>query len=225
MSESTSPASPRKRASGLNRTVILDACLRLSAAHEGDPLTFRRIGRELGADPTALYRHFADKDELLLALADRLLAEVMDGYSPASHWREALGDLLARVRAKFLDYPHIATLAALRVTRQEGELRFVEAMLGILESAGFDPDAAARYHRSCADFMLAWSGFGAGLKILGEKSAADDMAWVSSYSRLPRGSSPLAMRAVGIMAAISDDESFTLALELLLDGIEVRAGA
>ena len=225
MIEPISPASPRKRASGLSRVVILEACLRLSAAHDGDPLTFRRIGRELGADPTALYRHFADKDELLLALADRLLAEVMEGYSPAGPWRDALGDLLTRARAKFLDYPHIATLAALRVTRQEGELRFVEVMLGILESAGFDPDAAARYHRSCADFMLAWSGFGAGLKILGDKSAADDNAWVSSYARLPRGTSPLAMRAVGTMAAISDDESFSLALELLLDGMVMRAGS
>lgn len=225
MSDSSSPASPRKRASGLNRTVILDACLRLSAAHEGDPLTFRRIGRELGADPTALYRHFADKDELLLALADRLLAEAMDGYVPATHWREALGELLSRARATFLHYPQIATLAALRVTRQEGELRFVEAMLGVLAAAGFDDEAAARYHRSCADFMLAWSGFSAGLKILGEQSMADDLAWVSSYELLPPGSYPRSVAAVGTMASITDDESFTLALELLLDGIGVRAGS
>lgn len=225
MSDSTSPSTRRKRASGLSRDVILDACLRLSAADEGDQLTFRRIGRELGADPTALYRYFADKDALLLALADRLLGEVMNGYEPEGYWRGSLHKLLVRARSKFLEYPHIATLAALRVTSQEGELRFVEAMLAALAAAGFEPDVAARYHRSCADFMLAWSGFSAGLKILGEKSASDDIAWVSSYSRLPSGSYPHAKRAVGIMAVISDDDSFDLALELLLDGIAARTSA
>ena len=39
-------------------------------------MSVRRLGAELGADPTAIYRHFRDKDELVLALLDRLLAQV-----------------------------------------------------------------------------------------------------------------------------------------------------
>ena len=32
-----------------------------------------KLGRALGADPTAVYRHFASKDDLVLAIADRLI--------------------------------------------------------------------------------------------------------------------------------------------------------
>ena len=37
-------------------------------------LTMRRLARELSVSPGALYWHFADKQELLGAVADRLLA-------------------------------------------------------------------------------------------------------------------------------------------------------
>ena len=40
-----------------------------------EPLTVRRLGKELGADPTAIYRHFRDKDELVRAVLDRLVHE------------------------------------------------------------------------------------------------------------------------------------------------------
>lgn len=218
----TSKPGPRRRAHGLNRENILDACLRLAAGSAADTLSFRKIGRELGADPTALYRHFSDKDELLLALADRVLALGMEGYRQGDDWQSSLEELLLRARACFLRYPSVATLAALRVTRQEGELKFVEAMLGVLKLAGFDPAEAARVHRACADFMLAWTGFSAGLLLLGEKSTEDDRAWVRSYAKIPRGDYPLSVAAVGIMAEIQDEENFRFALELLIAGVAAR---
>lgn len=220
----TAEPAPRRRAHGLNREKILDACLRLAEGSAADALSFRKIGKELGADPTALYRHFSDKDELLLALADRVLAMGLDGYQPGENWKVSLEDLLRRARACFLRYPSVATLAALRVTSQEGELKFVECMLGVLELAGFDAAEAARIHRACADFMLAWTGFSAGLLLLGEKSTEDDKAWVRSYAKIPRGDYPLAVAAVTIMAEVQDEENFAFALELLIAGIATRLG-
>ncbi|HSR24011.1 MAG TPA: helix-turn-helix domain-containing protein, partial [Candidatus Eisenbacteria bacterium] len=65
-------------ASRLSRDVIVDAYLRLVEAEDNDSVSLRRLGSELGVDPTAVYRHFRDKDEMLTAAADRLLAEVTD---------------------------------------------------------------------------------------------------------------------------------------------------
>lgn len=219
----TGPGSgQRRRAQGLNRENILEACLRLAAGSAPEALSFRKIGKELGADPTALYRHFADKDALLLALADRVLAMGMEGFEHGPNWKPSLEELLLRTRASFLRYPSVATLAALRVTRQEGELQFVEAMLAVLKQAGFGPREAALIHRACADFMLAWTGFSAGLLLLGEKSIEDDRAWVESYAKMPRAQYPLAMASVGIMAEVQDDENYRFALGLLIDGIAAR---
>lgn len=217
-------AKPRRRAQGLNRENILEACLHLAADAATDTLSFRKIGKELGADPTALYRHFADKDELLLALADRVLAMGMEGYEQGPYWDVSLQELLLRARASFLRYPSVATLAALRVTRQEGELKFVEAMLAVLKLAGFEPREAALIHRACADFMLAWTGFSAGLLLLGEKSSEDDKAWVASYAKVPRADYPLAVASVGVMAEVQDDENYRFAMGLMIDGIAARLG-
>ncbi|MBV1780546.1 TetR/AcrR family transcriptional regulator C-terminal domain-containing protein [Paeniglutamicibacter sp. ABSL32-1] len=212
----------RRRARGLGRDVILEACLRLAGGPEADALSFRKIGRELGADPTALYRHFADKDELLLALADRVIGKGMEGYRPSPRWDESLRDLMLRTRAGFLRYPQVAALAALRVTRQEGELKFIEAMLRALEEAGFERSEAVLVYRACGDFMLAWTGFSAGLALLGEKSAQDDAAWVRSYARVPERDYPLAVSSVAMLAAVQDEDNHRFALDLLLAGIAAR---
>lgn len=213
---------PRRRAHGLNRENILDACLKIAGGTEPDALSFRKIGKELGADPTALYRHFADKDELLLALADRVIAMGMEGYRPDPRWEGSLRDLMLRTRASFLRYPQVATLAALRVTRREGELEFIEAMLGALHQAGFGPEEAAVVYRACGDFMLAWTGFSAGLVLLGDKSEQDDEAWIRSYADLSEELYPLAVSSVRMMAQVQDEENHRFALDLLLGGIAAR---
>ena len=50
----------------LDAATILEAALRLSVAGNSEALTVRSLGKEFGADPTAIYRHFRDKDELVL---------------------------------------------------------------------------------------------------------------------------------------------------------------
>jgi AcrR family transcriptional regulator len=41
-----------------------------------ETLTMRRVARELGSSPMAIYRHVRDKDELLVLLLDQLAAEL-----------------------------------------------------------------------------------------------------------------------------------------------------
>ncbi|MHA7243308.1 TetR/AcrR family transcriptional regulator [Paeniglutamicibacter antarcticus] len=80
-------ASRRPRAHGLGREVIFAACLELAAATGPEGLSFGKIGRQPGADLTAVYRNFADPDELLLALADRVMAMGREGCLPDPWWR------------------------------------------------------------------------------------------------------------------------------------------
>jgi len=55
----------------LDRERILDAVERIVTTEGLPTLTMRRIGTELGVDPTAVYRHFRNKEALLDALAER----------------------------------------------------------------------------------------------------------------------------------------------------------
>src|SRR5690606_4271755 len=45
-------------------------------------LSMRRLAAELGVQPSALYWHFASKQELLAAVADRILARIEADSSP-----------------------------------------------------------------------------------------------------------------------------------------------
>jgi TetR/AcrR family transcriptional regulator, tetracycline repressor protein len=218
----TGTSTQRQRAKGLSREVIIDACLQLADESGSSALTFRRIGKLLGADPTALYRHFKDKDELLLALADRLIGEALKDLEREGSWRATIKDLMVRGRRAYLAHPQVAALAAVRVTRQESEMQFIETMLATFRGAGFGPEEAVRMYRACADFMLAWTGFGAALKSLGEKSEADNRAWAKAYAEAPAERFPNASASAAAMAGISDEDNFAFALDLLLDGIEAR---
>ena len=61
----------------LSRELILEAALGIVGTDDMNELTMSRLGRALDADPSAVYRHFRNKDELLLAMADVMLEEVV----------------------------------------------------------------------------------------------------------------------------------------------------
>ena len=60
----------------LSRDAILDRALAIADADGVDALSVRRLARELGVTPMALYWHFENKEALLHALGDRLLAGI-----------------------------------------------------------------------------------------------------------------------------------------------------
>lgn len=61
------------------RAALLRAALRLSAAHGFASLGLREVSREAGIAPTSFYRHFADMEELGMALIRELCGRVMRG--------------------------------------------------------------------------------------------------------------------------------------------------
>lgn len=67
--------SGRGRRQFLTRKAVVSAGRRIVEADGRDALTIRRVAADLGATPMALYRHVADKRELLLAI----LEEVAEG--------------------------------------------------------------------------------------------------------------------------------------------------
>jgi AcrR family transcriptional regulator len=56
----------------ITRRAIIDAALKLSAERGYSSLSLRGVAKEAGIAPTSFYRHFADMDELGLALVDEV---------------------------------------------------------------------------------------------------------------------------------------------------------
>jgi AcrR family transcriptional regulator len=99
-------------------------------------MSFRHLGRELGADPTAVYRHFRDPNELVEAALDRLLAEVVGAVPADLPWRKRLRAAASGYLEAMVTHPVIAAEAGHRTTGGPGELAMIELPLAAPVEAG-----------------------------------------------------------------------------------------
>lgn len=76
------------------RRTLIDAALQQIEQHGPGAVTLREVARMAGVSHQAPYRHFADRSELLAAVAEEgfraLHAELVDKMQSASHARDAL---------------------------------------------------------------------------------------------------------------------------------------
>lgn len=208
---------PAKSGVVLSEDVIVDCALRLVEQHGAEALSVRRLGAALGCDPSALYRYFHHTDDLLLALADRIIGEAQAGFEPGGMaWDDALREMGRRVHAGYRRHPRVAALAAYRVTRRLNEFRAVDTGLGLLRRAGFDGASAVRYYAAFIDTVLGHAALDAAQMALPvERRGADDLAWGGVYAGLSAGEYP-EVAAVRGHLPLMGGSSFEVALELML---------
>jgi AcrR family transcriptional regulator len=206
----TGSAPPR-----LSREVLVDACVRI-ADHEGpDAVTLRRLGSELGVDPTAVYRHFRDKAELLVAIADRLLLEALEGFALTGSWRADLRALTMRARRAYLAHPRLAHLVASSQAPLPSERRISELALGLLREAGLTVAEAAQAFQAIESYT-------AGASSIDAATVTDDgEAWRRAFAALPATDYPN-LSSAALLLYRDDDAVFEFGLDLMLNAIEAR---
>nr|BFD87096.1 TetR/AcrR family transcriptional regulator [Streptomyces sp. Xyl84] len=229
MGEGRVPAERRRRRptrSGvlLSEDVIVDCALRLVGQHGPDALSVRRLGAALGCDPSALYRYFHNTDDLLLAVADRIIGDAMAGFEPEGvAWHEGLREMGLRIHRGYRTHPRVAALAAFRVTRRPHEFRAVDTGIGLLLRAGFAPADAVRWYAVFVDTVLGHAALDAAYVALPqEKRAADDLAWGAVYAGLPEREHPH-VAAVRPYLSQMAGSSFVGALDLLIEALRAAA--
>jgi AcrR family transcriptional regulator len=205
--------------------VIVEAALAVTDRDGIGALTFEALGRELGAHPTAIYRHFRDKDELLLALTDELHAQAqLDGLPVTSDWAQDLRGIARAIHGAFMRHPQVGQLLAARTSRRPHEFATVEHIVGCLRRAGLPDAEAARCYRVFADFVLAYSSMEAALAGLDPQvRAADLRAWQVDYRMLPPTSYPNLAATIEHVPPLDDPSNFELAVDLMIEAIRGRA--
>lgn len=93
------------------RQDVVERAIEVLDAHGLADLSMRRLGAELGVRPSALYHHFANKQQLLAAVADELLAR---GPRPATsgEWTARVESVCHGLRDAMLAYRDGAELVA-----------------------------------------------------------------------------------------------------------------
>jgi AcrR family transcriptional regulator len=218
------PRRRRRRRGSLSPELIVRESVRLLDVDGTAGFSLPKLGRALGADPTAVYRHFTSKDDLVLAIADHLIEEAMTGICPQPCWLDTLADATRRLRRTYLAHPAAASLSACRTTQRPAEMGIVDIILGAVLAAGFEGAEAALVYRSLGDFALAWAGFEAGFLALGSRSQARDRAgWTRSYLGVDPSEYPHIWQVRQELPGVNDDAIFETILSLVLSGLIARA--
>jgi TetR/AcrR family transcriptional regulator, tetracycline repressor protein len=208
----------------LTSDMILTESLRLLDEDGIEGFSLPKLGRALGADQTAVYRHFASKDDIVLALADRLIEEAMTGFETQDCWVDTLIDMAGHLRRTYLAHPAAASICAYRTTQGPAEIRTVDIIIGAMFSAGFEGAEAALMYRAVGDFALSWAGFEASFQSLDERLQQNDtLAWTRAYLAVNRAEHPNIWQIRTDLPEVDDEEISTTILSLVIDGLIRRA--
>ncbi|WP_334149844.1 TetR/AcrR family transcriptional regulator [Microbacterium sp.] len=215
-------ARPRRARDSLSRDIIVAAADRVVEREGLDRLTFQSIGKELGAHPTSIYRHFRDKDELLLALIDTLRARSYSGGMVATDdWMADLRTQAHLIHDHYMRYPEFALQMALR---RPTDFASMEFSIGALRRGGYGPEQAALYARALGQLIRSASSIQAALTALpADVQDADELTWQMDYRRLDPVEHPEIAWAGESLPGVRDPRAWETALDLLLESIERHA--
>lgn len=212
------------RPAALNRELILGAAAALVEEHGAEALSARRLGDALGCDPSALYRHFANMDEVQREVGDRFLGAVHVATRRNEVWSVAVRRICIELRSVQLQQPRLAALVRAAPTRLRNELRITEALLRELRRGGFTDDAAAAAYHSLIELTVGAAAIDA---TLAAEPAADRRRayreWRQSYASLDPAEFPNAVAVAGHLYDGTADHRFEWALDTLLEGLAARA--
>jgi AcrR family transcriptional regulator len=99
-------AESRQERKERTRQAILDAALRVSAETGFGALSLRQVTREVGIVPTAFYRHFANLDELGLALVDQSFASLREMLRAVRRGNPELSGVISRSVGILVEHAH-----------------------------------------------------------------------------------------------------------------------
>lgn len=215
--------------SSLSQEAIVSCALELTQREGAAALTLRRIGQELGVDATAFYRHFRDKDELVLACMDRIIETSYEHIEPridGADWRTIVSEVAWESWRTCAVYPAIYSVAFARTTGGPGERRMVELLLNAIADLGLEREHTVRLYRCFVDSVLGMCGMRAAMLGLPEDVREKDAtAWSRIYAVLPQVSYPATRAHAEELAAITDDSIFATLVDAVVKTIESAAAA
>jgi len=210
----------------LSRELILEAAFRIVDAGQATAVTMSRLGRELDADPSAVYRYFRSKDELLLAMADVMLEESMNSFVDGDAPVENLRRMCWTLRRSYLQRPGLAREVASRFTGGAAEAASVRHMLHNMAELGYGQDEAILRTRALAELTLGHILLTADVLALPTGAQAFELEMGRSYYTYPRDPLTRVPAAEQRDAHLADGEVvFGAMLEAFLGGLVAQAPA
>jgi AcrR family transcriptional regulator len=210
-------ASRSRPSAALNRERILAEAQAITAADGLAALSTRRLAARLGCEAMSIYHHFPSKHHLLDAMVDQAIASIElppAGLPALERLRGACHAYRRMARRHAALFPLIAVH---RLNTPTG-VRFIEAILALVQTVVPDPKRAARHFRTLGYFLM-----GAGLDETAGYAKGPSAAEPVDDAFIARECPRLAASA-RYFAPDQWDATFELGVDAMLRAIERDAG-
>jgi AcrR family transcriptional regulator len=202
----------------LSRDRILRAAIRLADEGGIESVSMRRLGQVLRVEAMSLYKHVANKDDILDGIADLVTSE-LEVPSADADWRAAIRRSATSARQVLLRHPWAGGVIESRRTVGPARLRYLDAMIGTLSGAGFTMPMTLR-----AIMLLDSYTYGFALQELSWPIGPENAP--EAAATFARGISPNDHPHLLALAEMVRDVpggaavDFAFGLDLILDGLE-----
>lgn len=206
-------SSNRTGPKGLSREVIVVAAVRLMESAGVSGFSLRKLGLQVGCDPMAVLYHFKSKEGLNRAMAEWLTAQLVP-VDEDRRWDLRLSDLAHQYRRLALTHPNTFGLMQRFLHTGMADLRLIEMTYRAFRDPCMD-------EQDIPQISLAWHAtvYGLAMAEIGgliRQATPEDLSVVAE---LPDQTFPLTKKLMPRFVTLDLDATFTLALDMLHEGI------
>jgi AcrR family transcriptional regulator len=215
--------SPRRREQSLSRDGIIETSIAILDSSGEDGLTFRILSERLATGPGALYWHIANKNELVTAACDAIVAATMNATLVGATPEATIRDLALAMFDAIDAHPWIGSA----LTRAPGELPIVRVLERIgqqVRRLGVSDKEQWATVGALLNYILGVAGQNAANGQLGRTMGVDRSDFLeavsNAWSQLDPDQYPFTRSVAGQLRAHDDRVDFLAGIDLILNGIK-----
>jgi AcrR family transcriptional regulator len=215
-----------RREESLTKERIIEAAIALLDSSGESGLTFRTLSEALATGPGAIYHHIDNKDDLLTAACDAIVARTVQARAPGAAPKEAIRTLALGLFDAMEAHPWAGS-ALIRAGGQLPVVRVLECLGQQVQALGVPPQAQWLTVSALLHFILGVGGQNAAnmQRALGGAVDRTDLLdqVATAWSGLSPTDYPFARSMAGQLRAHDDRVDFLAGVDLILGGIDVIA--
>jgi AcrR family transcriptional regulator len=204
----------------LTRERVLRAAVALADREGADSLSMRRLAEQLGVVPMALYKHVANKEEMLDGMVDIVVGEI-DPPAEGTDWKTAVRQRILSARQALLRHPWASRVIESRPEPTPTVIEYMDSMLGLFRAGGFSIDLTHHAAHAMGSRLLGFSQ-----ELFDDTTAAPPeseviQAMAKQYPNIGELVMSITHDDASVVGGGCDDQfEFEFALDLMLDGLE-----
>ena len=210
-----------RRTDALSKERIVEAAIEILDAEGESALTFRALAARLATGSGAIYWHVANKNELLAATTDDVIARVMTEVASGAEPREAIRAIALGMFDAIDAHPWVGAQLS-REPWQSSVHRIFEGIGRQLQALGVPGPAQFDCASALLNYVLGLAGqYAAGARLLPRDT--DRSAFLATvaarWAQLDPAAYPFVRQVARQLAEHDDREQFLAGIDLILAGL------